>query len=437
MWGSRAISVRLHSCLARAFDEELQNSSDIVSAIEQYFANSGLSNKNAKFADKLSMIPKSAELLWSNCCLNGKQIRIPVVRLHNVIALPGVPIFCEQAFDEIKGQVFPLSLKPLFSETLYTSQDELKFAQQLSKIASRYDGVVEIGSYPVINNSSFKTKLILDSESAESGRAAVDDVIMLLGDTLVYYDDEPWIDTSTKFSKYRERELSKNSAYVLRLDEALQVLRRTIERYPLDQIALSFNGGKDCTVLLHLFRLVVDELFGPEVEIQGFHIVCGDQFPEATQFIIDAARNYNMVMTEYPGPLKAGLKLMKKRQPNVVAVLLGSRASDPRGNRMRLGFDETRSFKMTVFVNGDQLLLHVRHYKMLKSHIEWTDEDWPKILRVCPILLWSYRDVWSLLRGLCVPYCPLYDMGYTSLGGRTTTIRNPLLKIVEKDGVER
>uniref|UniRef100_A0A0R3PHV1 FAD synthase n=1 Tax=Angiostrongylus costaricensis TaxID=334426 RepID=A0A0R3PHV1_ANGCS len=238
-------------------------------------------------------------------------------------------------------------------------------------------------------------------------------LIKIFSGTLVYYDDEPWIDTSTKFSKYREQELIKNPAYVLRLGEALQVLRRTVERYPLDQIALSFNGGKDCTVLLHLFRLVVDEMFGPEVEIQGFHIVCDDHFPETTQFIIDAARNYNMVMSEYPGPLKAGLKLMKKEQPNVVAVLLGSRASDPRGNRMRL-----------------VLFFYL-------SHIEWTDEDWPKILRVCPVLLWSYHDVWSLLRGLCVPYCSLYDMGYTSLGGRTTTVKNPLLKIVEKDGVER
>ncbi|KAJ1354236.1 hypothetical protein KIN20_011111 [Parelaphostrongylus tenuis] len=352
------------------------------------------------------MIPRSAELLWSNCSLNGRQIRFPVVRLQNVIALPGVPTFCERAFDEIKGQIFSSSLKPLYSKTLYTSQDELKFAQQLSKIASKYNGIVEIGSYPVINNSFFKTKLILDSESSESGRAAADDVIKLLGDTMVHYDSEPWVDTTTKFCKYRERELTKNSAYVSRLDEALDVLRGILKRYPLDQIALSFNGGKDCTVLLHMFRLVVDEMFGPEVEIQGFHILCEDQFPEATQFIIDAARNYNMVVTEYPGPLKAGLELMNKEQPNVIAVLLGSRASDPRGNRMR-------------------------------SHVEWTDEDWPKYLRVCPISKWSYHDVWTMLRGLCVPYCSLYEMGYTSLGGRSTTVKNPLLRTVEKDGVER
>ncbi|PIO63165.1 phosphoadenosine phosphosulfate reductase family protein [Teladorsagia circumcincta] len=103
----------------------------------------------------------------------------------------------------------------------------------------------------------------------------------------------------------------------------------------LGQISLSFNGGKDCTVLLHLFRLAVDKKFGPNVEIQGFHIMVEDQFPEATQFIIDAARNYNIVVTEYPGPLKSGLEALKKEQPNVVAVLMGSRGTDPHGKYMK------------------------------------------------------------------------------------------------------
>ncbi|ETN73904.1 phosphoadenosine phosphosulfate reductase family protein, partial [Necator americanus] len=215
-----------------------------------------------------------------------------------------------------------------------------------------------------------------ESESYEAGEAVVQHILNLLDGTLVHYDNEPWIDTVAKFRNFRERELARNPRYVSLLDEALVIVRDILDKY---------------------------SKFGAHVPIQGFHIMCEDQFPEATQFIIDVAKRYNIVVTEYPGPLKTGLSLLKSQEPNVVAVLMGSRASDPRGRYMR-------------------------------SAVEWTDEDWPRVLRVCPILSWSYRDVWSMLRGLCIPYCALYDMGYTSLGSRSTTTKNPLLKCVEKDG---
>lgn len=57
-----------------------------------------------------------------------------------------------------------------------------------------------------------------------------------------------------------------------------------------------------------------------------------------------------------------------------------------------------------------------------------TDPSWPNLIRVNPILNWSYDQVWKFLLKYNVPYCPLYDQGYTSLGTKSTTVPNPRLK---------
>jgi len=101
--------------------------------------------------------------------------------------------------------------------------------------------------------------------------------------------------------------------------------------------------------------------------------------------------------------MKEGLKLFLEQRVNLKAISIGVRSTDP----------------------------YSEHLQPFTP----TDKGWPDFMRILPILNWDYNDVWTFLLRLNVPYCSLYEEGYTSLGGTNNTIKNPALKI-ETDGDE-
>lgn len=66
-----------------------------------------------------------------------------------------------------------------------------------------------------------------------------------------------------------------------------------------------------------------------------------------------------------------------------------------------------------------------------------TDAGWPELMRISPMIKWTYGEMWRFLRDLFVPYCQLYDRGYTSLGNKDNTKKNPSLEYTDNMGVKR
>jgi FAD synthetase len=51
-------------------------------------------------------------------------------------------------------------------------------------------------------------------------------------------------------------------------------------------------------------------------------------------------------------------------------------------------------------------------------------KGYPNFKRVNPIIDWNCSYVWKVIRELGLPYCKLYNEGYTSLGNKKNTNKN-------------
>ncbi|OTF70342.1 hypothetical protein BLA29_003437, partial [Euroglyphus maynei] len=109
---------------------------------------------------------------------------------------------------------------------------------------------------------------------------------------------------------------------------------------------------------------------------------------------------YGCRMNIYPGEdFKSALCDVRKNK-SFELVFMGCRRTD---------FDEKIGQKLTT--------------------VQPTDMGWPEFIRINPLLDWSYQNVWEFLLNLQVPYCSLYDYGYTSIDHPENTHPNPALLI--------
>ncbi|KAG9088217.1 FAD1 flavin adenine dinucleotide synthetase [Ceratobasidium sp. 370] len=226
--------------------------------------------------------------------------------------------------------------------------------------------------------------------------------------------------------------------------EAIGVIDRGLDIHGLDKLSISFNGGKDCTVLLHLLAAVLRRRMlegigygpkcpeGPKVvadgavvshshsdatlsplrpiaalpsrrppPIRSVYVLCPSPFVAVDEFVEASTKAYDLRLVRVEGSMKVALQsyLDTPGGAGVEAVLVGTRRNDPHGAKLEF--------------------------------LQHCDPGWPQLLRVHPIINWTYGQVWEYLRHpkLQVPYCHLYDEGYTSLGSTYNTFKNPALQI--------
>ncbi|EAL88952.1 FAD synthase [Aspergillus fumigatus Af293] len=187
---------------------------------------------------------------------------------------------------------------------------------------------------------------------------------------------------------------------------SLNVIATALSRYKLSELSLSYNGGKDCLVLLILFLASLHPHPPPEegglAYIPAIYALPPDSFPAVEEFVQWSSRAYHLAIvrftTEPPRTtLKSCFEHYLSLNPSIKAIFVGTRRTDPHGANL--------------------------------THFDPTDSGWPDFMRIHPVIDWHYAEIWAFIRHLGLKYCSLYDRGYTSLGGTSDTHPNPKLRV--------
>jgi FAD synthetase len=198
---------------------------------------------------------------------------------------------------------------------------------------------------------------------------------------------------------------------------SLEVVSTALSRYSLSELSVSYNGGKDCLVMVILFLAGLHPYPPPSSNtddtsqalksaaatvIPSIYALPPDPFPAVEDFVISSAKAYHLSITKYTtapptSTLRSSFEDYLHRHPGIRAIFVGTRRTDPHGAQL--------------------------------THFDRTDGGWPDFVRVHPVIDWHYSEIWAFIRHLGLCYCELYDQGYTSLGGTSDTYPNPRLKV--------
>ena len=237
-----------------------------------------------------------------------------------------------------------------------------------------------------------------------------------------------------------ERRENLTKLQALKLDDKILYSTVRIKEFYLahkGQVYISFSGGKDSTVLLHLVRSIYPD-------IPAVYIDTGLEFPELRDHVkatdnvvwLKPEKSFRQVIME------CGYPVVSKQ---IAKVIDQAQRGQPNGLH-RISFDGRYGFKRYAYLKDAPFRVSEKCCDIMKKkpakayHKEtsrcpylgmhadesalrrdiWEREgeniETTKIPSSSPLSIWTDRDVWDYIHRYNLAYPSVYDMGYPRTG---------------------
>jgi len=206
--------------------------------------------------------------------------------------------------------------------------------------------------------------------------------------------------------EYITKEIYTDARYEY-IQESIKSVEQALALYSSkDELWMAFNAGKDCLVLYYLTKIAIfrklsqkaseKEILKEMHKINYVYFEEPDSFEEVEEFFEKVCEQEEIKALKRSRDIKKELADIQSKYP-IRAILLGTRKNDPYCENL------------SAFSPTD------------------TEKGWAPLMRVNPIIDWSLTQVWEFIKNFEIPYCQLYDEGYTHLGNKDNTVKNKYL----------
>jgi len=172
-------------------------------------------------------------------------------------------------------------------------------------------------------------------------------------------------------------------------------------------LALAFGGAEDI--------VLIDMARGNDLPFTAFCLDTGRLHPETYTFIEEVRKRYSLVLEVFTPSPELLQPFLREKGINSFyqdghAECCGIRKVEPLGRALK---------NYRVWATGlrrDQSPATRSHLKYIEVDRRNTNLDGKPLIKINPLLDWSSRQIWDYIRRNKLPYNPLHDAGFQSIG---------------------